>query len=319
MSRKTKIIAAILGLVVVGGALAAVALGLGSPQLEVQVADAVVQDLAVTVMASGAVDTGLRADVFPPTSGLIVDVHVTDGARVKAGTALASLDTAPLDAAVAQARAGLAQAEAQLETLTNAQPGGDEASAARAATTAAWSGYQAALSAVDAALDGAPSSGDLAAANAATNAAWKSYDAARAAYDLLKASIETSPVPSPVALTELKAAEASRDQAYAGYLQAQASAAKLAGFSSTSATNQARAAADQAYAAYAQARAAESKLASADVSAQQAAAHAAIDQARLGVVIAESNRVRSKLIAPIDGVVLFNATGAPGSDGQTPK
>lgn len=319
MSRKTKIIAAVVGLLIIGGVVAAVALGLGSPKVEVQVADAMVQDLAVTVMASGAVDTGVRADVFPSSPGTIVEVLVTDGASVQAGTVLASLDTAPLDANVAAAKAGLAQAEAQMSSVINSEPGDGDAAAAHAATTAAWSAYQAALAGVDAAADGAPSSGDLAAANAATNAAWQSYDAARAAYDLLEASVEASAFPSPMALAELQAARASRDQAYAGFLQAKSSASKLVGYSSSSVTAQAQAAADQAYAGYAQARSAESKLNTADTSAQRAAAQAAIEQARLGLIIAEENRAKAKLTAPIDGVVLFNAVGAPGSDGQAPK
>lgn len=319
MSRRTKIVIALVALVVVGVVVAALAFGLGGPRVEVEVAEAVSQNLAVTVTASGRVDSGIRADVIPPTTGLLAEVLVTDGEHVKAGAVLARLETEPLEIQIAQARAGLRQAEAQLATVVDSGPTDGDVAAAHHATTAAWSGYKAALAGIDAAADAGPSSGDLAAAAAGANAAWKAYDLARASYDILKASVDSSPVPPPAVTAELASAELARDQAYAAYLQASEAERKLEGYSPTSATTQARAAADQAYAAFAQARSAESKIATADTSAQRDAAQAAIDQARLALSIAEDNLAKAKLVAPIDGIVLFNSLGTPVADGQIPK
>ncbi|MDP2232167.1 MAG: biotin/lipoyl-binding protein [Actinomycetota bacterium] len=285
MSRKAKIIAGLVVLVVLGGVVAAVALGSGGASVQVDMAKVAKQDLAVTVTASGRAESGLRADVFPPTVGTLSEVLVRDGDKVSEGAVLARLETGPLELQVAQAQAGLAQAEAQLVAID----------------------------------DQAPSSADLAATRAGTSAAWAAYSSAKAAYDGLKASVDASAMPTPAALSQLDAAKLAKEQAYAGYLQAKAAQDKLGAYDPSLSQKQAQAGVDQGYAAYLQARAAQLKLEGASLSTQRAAAQAGVDQARKALTLAQDNLGGADLTAPSDGVVLFNALGAPAADGQTPK
>ena len=78
------------------------------------------------------VDLGFRV------SGRIAAIAVDEGAKVKAGQLLASLDTATLDSRIAEADARVAQAEAQLAKLRNGNRAQDSAQArARVAAAAA--------------------------------------------------------------------------------------------------------------------------------------------------------------------------------------
>ncbi|MDO8987539.1 MAG: biotin/lipoyl-binding protein [Coriobacteriia bacterium] len=319
MSRKAKIIAGVAVLVVLGGVVAAVALGSGGATVQVDIAKAVKQDLAVTVTASGRVESGLRADVFPPTAGTLSEVLVKDGDKVSQGAVLARLDTGPLELQVAQAQTGLAQAESQLVAIDDQAPSSADLAASRQGTSAAWAAYQSALAARDAVGAQAPSAADKAAATAATNAAWSAYSSAKAAYDGLKASVDASAMPTPVALSQLDAANLAKEQAYAGYLQAKAAQDKLGAYDPSLSQKQTQAGVDQGYAAYLQARAAQAKLENTSLSTQRAAAQAGVDQARKALALAQDNLESADLTAPSDGVVLFNALGTPASDGQTPR
>jgi len=319
VSRRAKIIIAVVVLLVLGGAVAAVALTAGGVATEVDTAEVTQQDLAVTVTASGRVESGLRADVFPPTAGTLAAVFVRDGDIVSAGAVLARMDSAPLELQVAQAEAGLAQAEAALAGVDDQQPSSADLAASRQGTSAAWAAYQSALAAQDAAGGQAPSSSDVAAANAAVNAAWSAYSSAKNTYDALKASVDASSSPTPAALASLDAAKVAKDQAYAGYLQAKAAQDKLKAYDPTVSAASAQAGVDQAYAAYLQARATQQKVEGTSTSAQRSAAQAGVDQARQALTIAQDNLDKAALRAPSDGVVLFNALGTPSADGQTPK
>jgi RND family efflux transporter MFP subunit len=76
----------------------------------------------------------------------------------------------------------------------------------------------------------------------------------------------------------------------------------------------------QAYAALESAKSGKNKLSlAAKVTAAKASANAAIDSASAGVRYAQDNLDNSTLVAPIDGVVVFNPTGAPGTDSMIPK
>ncbi len=319
MTSRTKVILAVAALVAVGGTAYALTTGVGRPTASVEVASVEEEDLAVTITAAGRVQSGIRADVFPSAAGTLAEVSVADGDEVRAGTVLATMDVEPLKAQVKQAEAALAAAEAQLAGVNKQEPSSAELSAARTGTDAAWSGYEAALEAADAAGQAGPSSADLAAADAATNAAWSAYSAAKSAYDLLKASVEASAAPMPDALADLEAAKLAKDQAYAGYLQAKAAEDSLLAFDGSTSAAQADAGAEQAYAAYQSARAQQGRLEGTDLSAERRAAQAAVDQARQGLVVAEDALAGAAMTAPIDGIVLFNALGAPVSDGATPK
>jgi RND family efflux transporter MFP subunit len=55
------------------------------------------------------------------------------------------------------------------------------------------------------------------------------------------------------------------------------------------------------------------------VTAAKAAASAGVDQASRALALAQDTLSKATLVAPMDGVVIFNALGAPGLDGSAPK
>ncbi|MFU8890603.1 MAG: efflux RND transporter periplasmic adaptor subunit [Anaerosomatales bacterium] len=317
VSSRGKILAAVGALVVVGAIVAAVVVTTTRPAADVETVKAEVRDLSVTVTASGRVESGVRADVFPPTAGVLAEVRVTDGQRVTAGTVLAVLDTGPLEIAVAQAEAGLAQAEAGLASVDEQAPTSADVAAARAATDAAWAAYRSAQAGANAVGSQAPSQSDLAAAAAATAAAKAAYEQASAVYDAVKALPDGLPIPD--GLPTLAAAEVARDQAYAAYLGAQSTERQLRSVDLSGQQAAADAGVDQAYAAYLGAKAQQEKLEELDLSPQRRAARAVVDQAREALALASQNLAGAELVAPIDGVVLFNALGTPSSDGTVPR
>lgn len=319
MSRRAKIISGVLVVAVIVGVAAFLVLrnrGAG-PVISTAVVEQ--RDLSVLVQASGSVETGIKANLFPPSAGTLDEVLVLDGQRVRAGQEIAAMDSAPLELAVAQARTGLAQAQAQLDAVDQQAPSSADLSAARANVAAAQSAYSAAQSALAAVGTKAPTQGQLDAAHAATVAAKKSYDNANAAYLALKASIDASAVPTPANKLLLEQLEATKDQAYAGYLSAKATEDSLKATSLTAAKKQAQAAVDQALAALRGAQAQLAKLESTSTSASRAAAQAAVDQAEQAVRAATANLEKATFIAPFAGVVLFNPLGTPGADGEIPK
>jgi len=187
-----KIIAGVVGLLVVGGIVAGVVVSAQNAVPQVTVAKVEQETLSVTVTASGKIEAADKMDVFAPTAGVIETVDVNDGQQVKAGDALATLDTAPLRLQVAQARAGLKGAQAQLDGVNKGIPASIDKSAAAAGVSAAQVGY---------------------------NAASSAYEGFYDAYVLAgkPASMETT-------LTQLQIA---KDQAYAGLLNAKSGQTKL--------------------------------------------------------------------------------------------
>lgn len=266
MSKRTKIIIGVVALVVVGGVAAASFLQAQGGGPEVETATVTEKELAVTVTASGKVEAGVSADVFPGSAGTLDEILVSDGDEVSAGERIAVLDTAPLEAQVRQAEAGLAAARAQ---LANAGTAGGEADvrAAEAQLRAARAGVTAAKSGRD--------------------AAETAYEAASDAYQQAKAVL---PSTSPT-LTTLAA---QRDQAKAGLEQAKAGVS-------------------QAEAGVSQARAGLARAKAADPAAQRRAARAGVTQAAEALALARDALDNATLVAPIDGVVVFNpAGGVPG-------
>ncbi len=286
MSKRTKIVLGIVALVVVIGGVAFAVIGSQGAGPEVETATVQAKDLAVTVTASGKVEAGVSADVFPPTAGTLDEIYVSDGETVTAGTKLAIMDTQALELQVQQARAGLAAAQAQLRNVSATGGGAADVKAARSAVTAA----EAALSAVRQQQTAARS------AQTAAKLAWENasdaYDAAKLIY----------PSGSPT-LTALAAAEA---QAEAGYRQATAGVA------------QANAGVSQAQAGLDGARAQLARAQGANPASQRAAAEAAVRQAAAGLEAAQDALDKATLTAPIDGVVIFNAPSSPLGAGAPP-
>jgi membrane fusion protein, multidrug efflux system len=74
------------------------------------------QDTTLTSTLPGRVTASRVAEVRPQVNGIITDRLFEEGSPVKAGDVLYKIDSASYEAAVAAARAGLAQAEAALES-----------------------------------------------------------------------------------------------------------------------------------------------------------------------------------------------------------
>ncbi|HET6350642.1 MAG TPA: efflux RND transporter periplasmic adaptor subunit [Coriobacteriia bacterium] len=305
MSKKTRIIAAVVAIVVVGAVVAFFALKSQGSGPQIDTAKAAEKELSVTVTASGKVEAGVQADVYPATQGIIDDVLVSDGETVTAGTTLATLDTDPLELQVAQARAGLSSAKAQLSAVDQQKTTSADKTAAKANVDATHRAYLSAKAQYDSIGGKAPTSTQVAAAEAGTNAAKSAYNNAKSAYDLYVAS---SPNPSidPTA-TALGAA---KDAAYAAYLGAQSTEETLKSTDLSSARIQAKAGVSQAYAAWKGAEAAYKKAKSSSVSQQKAAARAGVRSAAEALALAQKNLDDASLVAPVDGVVIFNSSSA---------
>jgi HlyD family secretion protein len=248
-----RIIAAVVVLLVIG----AVAYGViasGNASTSVTTAKATVQDLGVTVTASGKVETATRRDIYAPAAGTLKSVSVTDGQSVHAGQTLATMDPGPLQVQVEQARAALAAANAQDDAVDKGVPAAIDRSAARAAQSAAQAGYDAARSA---------------------------YDKFAAFYDSATPTVKPS---LEATLTQLSIA---RKQAYAALQSAKSGVSKLS--------------------------------VAAKVTLAEAAAHAAVDSASQALKLAKDTLASSTLVSPIDGTVIFNAVGVPGTDSQAPR
>lgn len=313
--RRSRVIAAVLGIVTIVAVAAAVAVN-NSRITEVQVAEVTREDLAVVVSASGKVQASTRVDVYPPTAGTLASVEVTEGAQVTAGQVIAVMDTAPLKVQVAQADAAYAGALAQREAITAQAPGSSDRQAAQAAVDAAHSAYQLADARYQAARAGAgaPTASDVANAQAGVALAQASYDAAKAAYDNYYATVYLpAPTPRPAELeAALAALGFARDQAAANLLTAQQGlAALLAASDNSAAVAAAKAARDQAYAAYAGAQSQRDALAKASgVTGALNSANSAIEAAASARQLARDTLARAEIVAPVDGTIIFNGVGA---------
>ena len=87
----------------------------GAP--EVSVITLAPQTVTLTSELSGRTTAFLLADVRPQVSGIVKARLFTEGGDVKAGQTLYQIDPAPYEAALASARATLAKAEANVQTL----------------------------------------------------------------------------------------------------------------------------------------------------------------------------------------------------------
>lgn len=312
MSKRTKIIIAVVVLLAVVGVAAFFLLKSQGTGPTIKTATISQTNLGVTVTASGKVQAEARADVYPPTAGTLAEVYVSDGATVTAGDKLAMMDTAPLEAQLAQAQAGLAQAQSARGNIGAQAVGSSDIAAAKANVAATKAAYNAAKKSAGNVNSQGPSSQDIAAAKAAEDAAQATYENANATYVLARDTYgSTSPTTTVAA--------AQKQQAYAGLLSAKATVAKLNSTDLRPAQSQANAGAAQAYAAYLGAISSLKKAQAADPASQRAAADAAVTSAAQAVSLAQSNLDNATLVAPLDGVVFFNAAGAPGSDGKMPQ
>ena len=84
------------------------------PPAPVTVATAVAEDVPIYIDAVGKVAAREVVSIQPQVSGRIVKIHFTDGADVKIGELLFTIDPRPYQAQLNQAEANLAEAEAVL-------------------------------------------------------------------------------------------------------------------------------------------------------------------------------------------------------------
>lgn len=121
MKTRTKVIAGIVAVLVVGGAGTGIALSAAAPEEATVLTEAVqVRDVDVTVAASGTVDPALELGLqFPgAVSAQLATLNVAVGDVVAEGDVLATIKTEALEAAVASARASVASARtAELQAL----------------------------------------------------------------------------------------------------------------------------------------------------------------------------------------------------------
>jgi HlyD family secretion protein len=246
---KGRIIAGVVVLVVIGAVVAGVMYSSAAGATLVSVARVTSETLGVIVTASGKVEAANKADVYPPTTGLLVSVRVADGDAVKAGQTLAKMDQAPLELQVKQAVAALKGAKAQLDGVNK----------------------------------GVPAAVDKAAADAGIKAAQAAYNAAHSAYTTFHAVFGSDPS-AEATLTQLDVAQ---KQAYAGLQSAKSGRSKLTTIGK--------------------------------VAVAKASAQASVDAASYALRVARDTLDKATLTAPFDGIVVFNAVGAPGADGTTPK
>jgi HlyD family secretion protein len=75
-------------------------------------------NLVQSVVASGHFETPYRVEISSQITGVVADVLVTEGERVKAGQALVRLEASEVKAFVVQAQGALEQAEARVRQLT---------------------------------------------------------------------------------------------------------------------------------------------------------------------------------------------------------
>ncbi|MBN1192759.1 MAG: biotin/lipoyl-binding protein [Coriobacteriia bacterium] len=311
---KGKVVGAVIAVLAVGGVAAALVTS-GNQATEVQLAEVTREDLNVIVAAAGQVQADTRVDLYPPTAGTLSSIEVTEGDRVTAGQVIATMDARPIEVQLAQAEAAYAGAVAQRDAIVKSAPGSSDVEAAQAAVNVAWTSYSLANLRYEAALAGAgaPSAGDIADAQAKVALAQTNAETAKAAYDNFYQTVYQPADPkTPELETTLAVLALTRDQSAANLLSAQqALAALLAAADNTAAIAAAQVARDQAYAAYLGAVAQRDALSRAtSVGSALNSADAAIEAADAARALTGDTLSRTQIVAPIDGIVLFNSGAA---------
>src|SRR6186713_936686 len=114
MTKKAKVIAGVVAVVLVGSIVAFSATKKGTKAVEVRVEKVEKRDLVASVTASGQVRPQTKVDVASDVSGKIIKLAVREGQMVKAGDFLLQIDQEQPQAAVQRAEAALASMRAQL-------------------------------------------------------------------------------------------------------------------------------------------------------------------------------------------------------------
>jgi HlyD family secretion protein len=153
-----------------------------------------VEDFETVIWASGEIVPARWANLSFPISGRVMELPVTEGETVTAGTVLARLDPAELEGATVASEAGLAMAEADLARLkAGARPAelaqaGEAVRSARAARDAAQAVLDQAQAQLNRLLNGARPA-EITQAEEAVRAAQAGRDTAQAQADQAQAEL----------------------------------------------------------------------------------------------------------------------------------
>lgn len=254
-------------------------------------------DVENLVVASGTLLPVQRSNLSFRMAGMAKSVTAKAGDVVKEGDVLARLDTAELDAAVAQAKAGVATAQAALAEL-RAGPGREDIAVAQAAVDSA----KAQLAKVQA----GPTAEDLAIAKANLIRAEADLSQAQFAYDGVRGMDIVSMLPESRALhlatQEYAVAKANHDLVARGARAEDIRIAEAAVSAAQASLDRAKAAARPEAVSAAQARVDQAQAA---VLQAQAALAGATLAAPFGGTVAEVNLNPGEAVAPGQVVIIL--------------
>lgn len=114
MSRRSRIILAVVAVLVVGGAAAAIAANRSGSAVEVRMDTVAVRDLVATVTANGNIRANRTVDISSDVTGRVVALNVVEGDEVAEGDLLLRIDPTASQAAMSRAEAALSQARSQV-------------------------------------------------------------------------------------------------------------------------------------------------------------------------------------------------------------
>ncbi|MDE3088353.1 MAG: efflux RND transporter periplasmic adaptor subunit [Chloroflexota bacterium] len=247
-----------------------------------------------TVKTIGNLVSANQATLAFQASGRVKEINVKEGDQVKAGALLASVDTSILDLQVVQAQAALDMAQARLDALKNPSPA--DVAAAQASVASA--------EAVLAQLK-SPAQNDLKIAKADLDSAQAALATAQSAFDRIGGDSNPFGAMTPQSLA--------LQQASNNFQKAQAA------FNARVSPSDAQL--KQAQVAVEQARAQLARLTTPSPN-DLKTAQAQVAQAQAALDITKQNITNTKVIAPIDGTILWigphvGETAAPGAPAIT--
>ncbi|HVS79620.1 MAG TPA: biotin/lipoyl-binding protein, partial [Candidatus Paceibacterota bacterium] len=123
LKRHSKIVLAVLGVILIGGSVYASAKMLSPKAGDFQVATAEEKNLTETISTEGKVTAAQNVSLSFERSGKVSYVGANVGATVKAGDVIASLDASDLNAELRQAQSALQTARLKLQSLQGAGSG----------------------------------------------------------------------------------------------------------------------------------------------------------------------------------------------------
>ena len=122
MTKKAKVIAGVIAVVLVGSIVAFSATKKGTKAVEVRVEKVEKRDLTASVTASGQVRPQTKVDIASDITGKIIQLKVREGQMVTKGQFLVEIDAEQASAAVDRATAGLQSAKAnEIQARANMQ------------------------------------------------------------------------------------------------------------------------------------------------------------------------------------------------------